>query len=89
MRKKTLFASLFVAVVCLAVFKVVGNHNSDKELSLKLVNIEALSNDEANHGETCYKTITEKDGCEVLYCGNCEKIPGTAALFSGTDRCAE
>lgn len=87
-KKSILLASFALAIACIAGLNVVRNQATNKGLDLKLANIEALSNDEADHGETCYNTITTKDGCEVLFCGNCEKVPGTAALFSGTDRCA-
>lgn len=65
--------------------------HSQKNISndLLLQNVEALSQatEETDKKFTCYKTITEKDGCKVRYCQTCTFIDGTDVWYSLKDEC--
>ncbi|MFR9502521.1 MAG: hypothetical protein SNJ28_08360 [Rikenellaceae bacterium] len=50
-------------------------------------NIEALTTFEVNNN-TCYNSITTKEGSQVRYCGTCAYVVNsTNTLFSGTGSC--
>ena len=50
-------------------------------------NLEVLTDGEEVLGQTCYNTITSKDGSQVMYCPVCDWIPGTDSWFSPTSTC--
>lgn len=53
--------------------------------NLLTANVEALASGES--GKTCWKTITTKDGSQVLYCATCTWISGTYSWSSGKGDC--
>lgn len=94
MRKKILFSTAAVAVMGVASFAAITSNNQPRELSdLELANVEALTEEEiidtAEPGsvQTCYGTVTEKEGSYIRYCGTCRFVPGTDAWYSLASTC--
>ncbi len=57
------------------------------EERLMRANIEALTTFEINNN-TCYNSITTKEGSQVRYCGTCTYVENsTYTTFSGTSSC--
>lgn len=61
--------------------------NTNDENNLTECNVEALEQNPEGGGKKCYNTITTKDGYYIRYCGTCRITPGTATMFSGSDKC--
>jgi len=91
MKKKTFLTTLSIAAV--AIISGYGGMRSflPQDLDRKQLlseNIEALSGDETSQKkQTCYNTITAKDGCMVRYCVTCKFVPGTDPWYAPSDEC--
>lgn len=79
------FSAIFVATIGLLV--MYSGNNSAATSALALSNIEALTADEVGMTYTCYKSITEKEGCQVRYCQTCKFTPGTDSWYSFASEC--
>lgn len=84
--KKTM--KTMVAVVCVAAagmggMKAYNTANQSEADMLLAENVEALSSGDASSGGkekiTCYNSIHTKEGCTVVYCGDCTSHPGAAS----------
>lgn len=86
--KKKIFGSIAViAIAAVAAFNVNFNTVQDNNLSgVSLANVEALASSESS-GRTCYNSITTMTGSQILYCGTCSYVSGTASWTSGTSKC--
>lgn len=87
MKRKSIF-SLGIALIGVVAYGWLSA-GSQKPLSdLELANIEALSGSETGTGKKCYKSITEKEGSKILFCGSCDYIDdATDTWYSGTSTC--
>ena len=86
---KSIFSGLFVVALLVAIsFGAQKSLKNDDELrNLSLINVEALAQNESGNGTKCYKSITTKEGSQILYCGTCHYVPGTNTFWSGTGTC--
>lgn len=85
MKKKIIYAVSGLSF--LLVLEGVSFSKERATSDLVLEDVEALTNEEPDEGETCYNTITTQSGSKVLYCQNCQYIPGTYSFISGTGTC--
>jgi hypothetical protein len=88
MKKQLLGSLAVVAIAAVAAFNINLNFGADSKLStVTMSNVEALASGETGTGKTCYKTITSKEGSQILYCPTCAYISGTDSWTSGTGTC--
>lgn len=85
--KKILLSSIMTVVVSTVGYLGMTANKTESEIALD-ANVEALATGETtNDGETCYNTITSKDGCQVRYCPTCKFISGTDTWYAISDKC--
>lgn len=89
MKKKILGGFTIAFIAAVAAFNINFNMNENNELSaISLANVEALADGEGGDGgQKCWKTITSKEGSQVLYCGTCSWVSGTFSWVSGSSTC--
>lgn len=88
MRKKIFLSVSALVVVALTAFTSYKTQSSQSTMADLMLdeNIEALTAGETGK-ETCYNTITTKEGCKVLYCQTCTYVPGIYTNLSGKGKC--
>ncbi|WP_118194491.1 NVEALA domain-containing protein [Albibacterium indicum] len=87
MKKKILTASAAIVVALFAAINLNIKKDDNNISMLTMNNIEALATGEEDDKETCYNTITTKEGSQVRYCQTCEFVDGTYAWNSSSDKC--
>lgn len=79
-----------IAVAAITAGAFIGNRSikTEKEDTMLLANVEALTQTEGQKGTgECYNTITNKKNSFVLYCGNCTWTSGAASTGSDLGYC--
>ena len=80
---KTAIAAVCVVAAGFGGVKAYNAANQSEADMLLAENVEALSSGDASSGGnqkiTCYSSIHTKDGCTVVYCGDCKSHPGAAS----------
>lgn len=77
-----------VVVIVATIGTIAIGPKSYSSANLLLENVEALSNARSiKVEETCYSSITSKDGCMVRYCQTCEMTPGTDCWYALSHKC--
>lgn len=83
MKKKILLEGVAM-VVAAAGFSAYSKTNVSDLLN---ANVEALARGEGDGGQTCYNTITVKEGVQTFYCGTCSYVSGAPSWVSSTGTC--
>lgn len=87
MKRKSILMLSFIVVAIVGAF-VFGRPNKSEAEIMLMKNVEALSDDEAEHDKgTCYNSIKSVSNCWVLYCGGCVKVEGTPTDFNDKGLC--
>lgn len=87
---KYTFKTVCISAIIMATIGAFGIYSEKHATTVgtvALYNIEALTADEVGMTYTCYKTITEKDGCQVRYCQTCKFTPGTDSWIGSKSQC--
>jgi hypothetical protein len=88
MNRKLLYFTVVVVIAVATGWNVSRNMNGKAPFSdVSLANVEALADENGGGGNTCYNTITTKDGVQTLYCGTCTYISGAPSWVSGSSTC--
>lgn len=86
--KNKIFSIISVAAFALVVaLNINANISNNAKNNVALANVEALAMGEGVGSKACWKTITSKEGSQVLYCATCTWISGTYSWISGSGTC--
>jgi len=92
MKKKLLVTLGVLLSVMILTAIVIINHSYSAQDMLLRENVAALAGEGAGDGEgdgqKCWHTVTAFEGHQVLYCGNCQWIPGKATITSTSGKCS-